>query len=340
MSIKDITSTSFDNKVEPTGTPSCKTATSNAYSKMKIILFKPFCFEKWLILALCVWLVNTFENYGQQGFGFIGNIKSEQFSQVKNFNLKAAVSSFISNANSFTEAKIGISLILAITLIFIVFIISLIIIFILLWLKSRFNFIFLDNLKSNTQRISEPWKHYKQVGNSCFLWTICFQLISFLVSAVIFIVFIIFLFNILNTPQEPAYAITILALSIAPFLSIFFLIYIIIATLFKHFVVPVMYKMEINSIPAWKIVMSLISNNPGSFIKYLLMLLLYSIVSVFVVLLLVLCTCCLLGCLFSMPIAGGYISSFVLLPIFLFFRLLGVEYLAQFGENYDLQILK
>jgi len=337
MTIKDFTATSFDHKIEPSGNPNCKTATSNAYSKLKIILFKPFCFEKWLILALCVWLVNTFENYGQQGFGFIGNLKSEQFFQVKNFNLKAAASSFIGNANSFTEAKIGMSLILAITLIFII---SIVITFILLWLKSRFNFIFLDNLKSNTQRISGPWKYYKHVGNSCFLWTICFQLISFLVGAVIFIVFIIFLFNILSRVQESAYAITILALAIAPFLSIFFLIYIITATLFKHFVIPVMYKMEINSIPAWKIVMSLISNNPASFIKYLLMLLLYSTISVFVVLLLVLCTCCLLGCLFSMPIAGGYISSLVLLPIFLFFRLLGVEYLAQFGEDYDLQILE
>ena len=339
MSTKDFTTPSLDHTMQPTIKPSCKTATARAYNKMKTILFKPFNFEKWLILAFCVWLVNMFENYGQ-GFGFFGNLQPEQISHIKKVNLAAEVSSFINNANGFTETKMGISLILTIILIFIIVTIASIAIFILIWLKSRFNFIFLDNLKNNTQKISEPWKQYKKIGNSCFLWFIAFQTISFLISAVIFAVFFVILFNILNKEQESTYALTVLIFTTAPIFILLFLIYIIIFTLFKHFVIPVMYKMEINSIPAWREIMVLIRQKPGSFIKYLLILPCYYIISAFIIFLLIICTCCLLGCLFSIPFAGGYISALVLLPIFLFFRLFGVEYLAQFGKEYDLKILE
>jgi hypothetical protein len=338
MNTEDFTTPSLDNEKQPSFTPSCKIATIRAFNKMKTILFKPFSFEKWLVLAFCVWLVNMFEDYGQ-GLGFFGNLDPDHISYLKKINLTAEASSFVNKAKGVTQTEIGMSLIITVIIIFIFIIIAAVIIFILMWVKSRFSFIFLDNLKKNAENISEPWKYYRRIGNSCFLWSICFQAISFLITAVIFTVFFVILFNILNRGQESTYALTVLTFSTALFFLLFSLIYIIIFILFKHFVIPVMYKMEINSIPAWGKIIALIRQNPGSFIKYFFILWFYSIISVIIVFLLIICTCCLLGCLFSIPLAGGYISSLVLLPIFIFFRLFGVEYLAQFGEVYDLKIL-
>ena len=339
MPTNDFTKPSFEHEMEPEITsPSCKTATAKAYNKMKTILFKPFNFEKWLILAFCVWMVNMFENYGQN-FSFVGNLDPRHISHLKSLNIPAELSSFINNANSFTETKIGISLILGVVLLFIIIIMASIIIFLLMWLKSRFDFIYLDNLKNNTQKISIPWKKYKTIGNSCFAWSIGFQAVSFLICAVIFTILVISLFYISGETQDSTYAVTILIFSVVPFFFIFSLIYLIIFILFKHFVIPIMYKMEIKAMAAWGKVMKLIKEKPGSFIKFLLILFLYSIFSAIIVFLLILCTCCMLGCLFAIPVAGGYIASLILLPIFLFFRLFGVEYLAQFGEKYDLKIL-
>ena len=112
MSTKDFTTPSSDHTAQPTIKPSCKIATAHAYNKMKTILFKPFSFEKWLILAFCVWLVNIFENYGQS-FGLFSNLQPEQISNIKKVNLATEVSSFINNAKGFTETKMGISLIIA-----------------------------------------------------------------------------------------------------------------------------------------------------------------------------------------------------------------------------------
>ena len=340
MSTENFINPSFDYEVQPDYTPpSCKKATTEAFSKMEIILFKPFSFEKWLILAFCVWLVNVFENYGQN-FGFLGNMQPMKVSHLKKLNLTAEMSSFLNNASTFTESKIGISLILTTIIIFILIIISSIVIFILIWLKSRFNFIFLDNLKNNAQKISAPWKYYKKVGNSCFLWTVGFQAISFLLGTLLFTAIVVVLFFTLNREQETSHILTVLFFIAIPVFSLFFLMYAIIFTLFKHFAIPIMYKMEIKAIPAWRKLMVLIRQFPLSFIKYLIVLMFYSIFSVILVFLLIICTCCLLGCLFSIPFAGGYIASLILLPIFVFFRLFGVEYLAQFGKEYDLKILE
>ena len=343
MSAKDLTNPlSFNDNTYLKQSPSCRLATSRAYNKMKQILFKSFSFEKWLILAFCVWLANMFEGYGQN-FSFYNNYNTDNVSasNIKNIDFNAEITSFINNANAFTESKLGISLttLVIIGLIIITFIY--IIIFILLWLKARFNFVLIDNLKSNAQKIQEPWSEYKQVGNSCFWWNIGFQAIFFAIGGILFIIFFIgFFYYTVTGTGNFNHNLLITVLIMIPFILVFSLAYLVIIIFFYHFVVPIMYKMKIKSIPAWGEFNKLFKTSPSSFIKYLFVLFIYNILAVIIVALVVICTCCLLGCLFSLPVVGGYIASLILLPIYVFFRLFNIEFLAQFGKDYDLEILK
>ncbi len=341
MSTEDFTTPSnLNGNIHIKPTPSCRLATSKAYNKMKHILFKPFSFEKWLILAFCVWLVNMFEGYGQN-FGFYNNMKADNVSNIKNVDIQTEISSFINNANAFTESKLGISLVtLAIISLVIITIIS-IVIFILLWLKARFNFVLIDNLKYNAQKIQEPWQAYKEVGNSSFWWNVGFQAVLFAIGGILFLIFFLgFFYYTVTGSGDLNYNLIITILIMTPFIIIFTLAYLVIIIFFYHFVIPIMYKMQIKSIPAWREFNKLFKASPASFIKYLFILFLYYLLSVLIVTLVIICTCCLLGCLFSLPVVGGYIASLVLLPIYIFFRLFSIEFLAQFGNEYDLKILE
>jgi hypothetical protein len=50
------------------------------------------------------------------------------------------------------------------------------------------------------------------------------------------------------------------------------------------------------------------------------------------VMLLVVITCCIAGCLMAIP----YVGAVVVLPVTVFFRAYSLEYLAQFGPEYRL----
>lgn len=50
-----------------------------------------------------------------------------------------------------------------------------------LWLSCRFNFVLLDTIISGKPAIKEPFKKYKEAGNSYFAWTLAFLGISLLV---------------------------------------------------------------------------------------------------------------------------------------------------------------
>ena len=97
------------------------------------------------------------------------------------------------------------------------------------------------------------------------------------------------------------------------------------------FVVPVMYLRGGTCLAAWREFAALLAAHPGTFILYLLFQIVLGIAIGAIVLMAVLITCCILGCVMALP----FIGTVVLLPVLVFKRAYSLYYLAQFGPNYD-----
>jgi hypothetical protein len=90
-----------------------------------------------------------------------------------------------------------------------------------------------------------------------------------------------------------------------------------------------MYRREVGTAEAWTVLrQELLPGNGWRFVGFYLMNLLLGIGAAILMLL----ACCLTCCIAILP----YISSVVFLPIFVFFRCYSLEFLAQFGEEWQI----
>ena len=101
----------------------------------------------------------------------------------------------------------------------------------------------------------------------------------------------------------------------------------LIGMLLKDFVVPIMYRRDLGTSPAWVILRrEFVPGNGWRFVGFYLLRFLFGIAAAILMLL----GCCLTCCVAMLP----YISSVVFLPIFVFFRCYSLGFLEQFGEDW------
>jgi hypothetical protein len=105
----------------------------------------------------------------------------------------------------------------------------------------------------------------------------------------------------------------------------------VVRKLTVDFVVPIMRLRGITCWAGWREFVGLGTNHLGSFVLYLLFSLVLEIAIRFMVLAVVLVTCCIAGCLIALP----YLGAVVILPISIFRRSYSLYYLAQFGPEFD-----
>ncbi len=315
---------------------------TSAWDKMITILFKPFAIEKWFVLGFIAWIALLGEN-GNANFNsnfslpFDNDISNSQeittntnSPSVKGpigithdvwDNISSQYTKFMNYEHStliIVLIVIGILIIIAIGLV-------------INWLKARFAFIFLDSVVRNDIQVVQPWKKFKQLGNSSFLWNICFGLISFLlliISIGILIVAALPLFETL--PDKTTHIIIVVILGFLFLIEIF--IFFIIYFFYKHFVIPIMYVKSIKVISAWKEFFQILRNNKLAFFIYCLIIFFSSIAISGSILIIGILTCCIGFCLMALP----YIGTVVLLPVFVLYRLYSFEFLAQISEEYTL----
>jgi hypothetical protein len=109
------------------------------------------------------------------------------------------------------------------------------------------------------------------------------------------------------------------------------LLFVVVATyvsmFVEHFVVPIMYGFELSAMAAWRHFMPWLTSYGLAFFLYGLwaaLLVVFAGVAIFLT-----CCCC---CLAVIP----YVGTVVLLPLWVTFRLLSLEFLAQFDPKFDL----
>jgi hypothetical protein len=109
------------------------------------------------------------------------------------------------------------------------------------------------------------------------------------------------------------------------------LLFSLVQKLTFDFVVPIMYLRTPSSLQGWRQFLNLLSLNKARFLLYILFSIVLAIVIGFMVMALVLVTCCCAGCLLSIP----YLGTVFFLPVLTFSRSYALYYLAQYGREFD-----
>lgn len=289
---------------------------SKAWTRMKKALFQPFDLNKWMRVGFTAFLAGLVDCNGGKGGNNSGRQDHAQWDEFFRFPQTAW--------DWLTSHPLWFNLIILGVVFFVIFI------SVLIWLSSRGKFMFLHNVANDAMDISKPWHTYRREGNSLFIWQFIF---NWLVIAGVIGMMVCFFAQAKDLYYGDFPAVLIFW-QIAGMIGIFlgFLIVTGYISLFLNdFVVPLMFKDRVGVFSGWLRFLVLFFRNPLTFIVYGFFILGLIIVSAFAVIFFAVFTCCIGLLLLIIP----YIGSVVLLPVSYTFRALSIEFLAQFGEDYN-----
>lgn len=283
-----------------------------AIAHARRILFEPFQAGKWFVLGFAAFLA-------QLGGGGSFNYRGNPFDR----NATDHGADFQPVTTWITE-----HLPLVITLAVVLFVVLLALAVLFQWLSSRGQLVFLDGVVRNRAEIVEPWTRLRRPGDDLFR----FRVMLLLASLALFLV-CGGLGALIALPDIHARAFGAAALTGVlvgcGLLLLGILVLSLVGAVLKDFVVPIMYHLDLGLTEAWGVLRrDLLPGHGWSFVGFYLMTLLLWICAS----LLMVVGACLTCCVALLP----YLSSVVFLPVFVFFRCYSLEFLAQFGEGWQI----
>ncbi len=199
---------------------------------------------------------------------------------------------------------------------------------VLLWLRCRGTFMSIDGVALNRGSVKEPWKRYKQAGNSLFGFSVILQLIgTVLMLLSLGIAALVAWPDIAGrTFGTPAlWGIIVLVVTL-PLIAVNLLI---VNMLLIDFIAPTMYIHDLRVRDAWRLWNKEIFK--GHFWLLTLFYLMKMLLGIAVGIAAVIATC-LTCCIAALP----YIGTVILLPAFVFMRCYTLYFIEQFGEPWRL----
>lgn len=297
--------------------------TSRALGRMTTILFRPFDIGKWFVLGFTAWLATLMDAGNSAG----GNAQVGDSGESGNSAQSQSFEGLIEPARNFSQENLSWLIPVAVALIILVIVISLV----CLWISSRGKFMLLDNVVHNRALVKAPWRQFRAAGNSLFWWRLLFGLLVLLVLGGIAGGAAFYLVPTFDAEVISSIWIAVLVISgLALILAVIVSTYVIM--LLEDFVIPMMYRDALLTTEAWRQVLALHKNYPGQFVIYFLWKALLGVATLIILMTAFLITCCIAACFLAIP----YIGAVLLLPVTVFYRSLGPEFLRQFGEEYDL----
>ncbi len=289
---------------------------TNGFKRMKKALFQPFEISKWINIGFTAFLAGITECTGG-GSGNPGS-KLNDINWDDFYSFPETVWEWmISHPLWFSLIIVGILLLGSIAIV-------------LSWLNSRGKFMFLYNVINDKDAVVYPWNEYRKQGNSLFWWKFFYGWLIFAV----FILFFIYSFGIFKNIHNDL----IPSVAIFSFVTGIILTFIGLLTLngyislfLNDFVVPIMYKHHLSAMRAWSKFFALAAYNMGSFFIYGLFVFVLSLAVGIGVIVVSVMTCCIGLLLIIIPFVG----SVILLPISYTFRAFSIEYLASFGDEFN-----
>lgn len=286
-----------------------------AIERVKLVLFRPFDLGKWFVIGFCAWLAHL----GEQGFGgnfnfggghdHGGNVRHE-FEQAKEFVLNNL---YWIIPLAVAIVTIGIALWLVFT-----------------WLNSRGKFMFLHCVALDNAEVVVPWRKFAHQGNSLFLFRILLGFIGTVLTLPLVAIILVNIFRMIQR-GEPSAGGIMMSIGMMLIVIALAIVFALIGKLTKDFVVPIMFLRGVGWRKGWGEYWGLLTANFGNFILYLLFQIVLALAIGAIVLVVVLATCCIAGCLLALP----YLGTVLFLPVLVFSRAYSMHYLAQYGRDYD-----
>ena len=287
-----------------------------AIERVKMILFRPFSLERWLVIGFCAWLAQLGEaGGGGGGGGGRTHYQPGQTDQVRNSAYQAK--EFVLN---------NLHWIIPVAIIVVALIIGLWLL--ITWLNSRGRFMFLYCVAQNKAEVRNPWHLFRDHGDSLFAFRIAVGIIgSIVMSAIAVAGGLLIYYSVTKSGFNALSIFGIVAFSLLLLAAIVLLI--VIGKFTKDFVVPIMYLHTPSAVQGWRVLLDILSFNKGRFILYLLFHILISFAVGAMVVAVMCLTCCCAACVFALP----YIGTVALLPVSTFMRSYSLYYLAQYGPQ-------
>jgi hypothetical protein len=287
---------------------------SRAWDRMKTALFKPFDLHKWFVVGFNAFLAGLMEAWN--GGGGSRFSKRGDLREIIHFPRTAWAWLM---AHQLWASLILVGLLAAIA-----------IAVVLTWVSARGTFMFMDNVVKNSAEVAKPWREYEKEGNSLFVWRLLLGFAAFLTFGAVITLFFIqgaALYgtgfrNVLPLGFMLGMGLLMLALAVIwGYVNLFL----------RDFVAALMYRDRISCGQAWKVFLRLFGKSPFHFIGYGVLIFLFIIAFVIAVVIAGLATCCIGFFLLVIP----YISTVLTLPVWYTYRAFSLEFLAQFGPDYD-----
>ena len=279
------------------------------------ICFRPFDLGKWFVLGFACWLARLAQGGGGGGGSVpmppMGDREAEGATQLPQWLESIEPEALIGGAALFVVLGC-------------VAILLFVILPLLLWLSSRGEFIFLDDVVHDKAEIKVPWTEYRIEGNSLFLWRLGYIFAVILGVCLAVVPMVLYFVQVgEEMPSIPMVVVLLLPILVvavgATYVDLFL----------RSFVVPIMYRYRLKTNAAWRRFAPVLKARLGHFLLYGIWLLVLMVGVVFAILILVLVTCCIFGVILVIP----YIGTVALLPVYVALRALSLEYLAQFGDE-------
>jgi hypothetical protein len=298
-----------------------------ALDRTMLILFRPFDMIKWLVIGFTAWLANLLSGGGGGGGGgsALGKAK-DQLPDVD--SVKEYAGETANTVIRFMQDYAGM---LGLILIALLILGGIVLLVVLTWVSSRGKFMFLDNVLNNRSEITSPWTEFRVQGDSLFLWRIIFGVAATLSLVAVVGLGIFSVLPFLRARQLVGMAIGG-GVSAGLILIAMLLCLGYIALFVEDFLLPIMHRNRIGIVAAWRIFKDLIDQNFGFFLLYgLLKFGINAVIgTVTMVLIIAACCFCCLGIILMLPFVG----TVALLPIHVFKRCLGPEFLDEIGNPF------
>ncbi|RKZ19511.1 hypothetical protein DRQ50_01935 [bacterium] len=293
-------------------------ALGGAWQRMKRLLFNPWDAGRWFVLGFTAWLADFLSSAGG------GNGALKWLFNDDNDRLNLSDWSY--------EAGDTIREIMAqawlVGLVAVLVLVGVVVGLALLWVGSRGQFMFLDNLVHRRTEVTAPWHRYGPQGDSLFLWQIVFSIVATVVLGALALAGMLWGSALLamDGAALPFFLIT----GIVVFVMIVTLLYVEFFLL--HAVVPIMYRHRCGVLEGWRRFGAVFSRQPGHLVLFGLLQLGVGMVGAAVLMVAGLATCCVGLALMAIP----YLGTVVILPLPVFQRYLDLEFLARLEPDWNL----
>src|SRR5438094_2046684 len=276
-----------------------------AFQLMKKILFQPFDLKKWFVIGFAAWL----SNLGSCSYNFRFN-RGADWQSVPGFQAVSDAINQIPHWILFSGLGVIVALVFAVVIVF-------------AWLRARGRFMFVDCIVKNRGAIAEPWREFREQGNSYFLLALLAGFIIVIVAGVASLPFMLpIIRGVTFLHLHDVYLICMIALW-----AVVFVLLILAWTLISHFMVAIMYRRRYLALEAFSAAVSLITNYPGEITLYCLFWIALGIGAAITACAVILATCGI-GLI-------SYIGTVILLPLVVCLRAFGLRLIRQFGSDYD-----